>query len=404
MLRKSLQNTAVQILGKGVMVLIGLVTTGILTRKLGVVTYGEYVLISSLFVFLDSLADFGTKTIGVREVSIRGTKETLSSIFNLRLIMTLISFGLGLVGVWSWSGLSDLRWEATVALVMIFLTSFGGFLEIIFQSKLRMDLKVLMDITFPLSFLIGLWMWKGEINLMWVMSTYVVARAVSLVWGWWLVSGVETFRLNPTKWSEVKSIWRMSWPMGLFLIIFATYDKAVDSLLIQHYLGPVEVGFYGLAYKIHGVMLQPAYYFVNSIFPVLSKKEKPEGLMKKSLVILLVMAVGVMAIVWTLAPMMIDVLGGAGFWPSVGILRVLMWAVFFSYVGHLVGFSLIAIGGQGEMLKLGVVALLFNLILNSLLIPRFGVMAAAWVTVLTEAIDAGMMIWFWLRKQVIRNK
>lgn len=396
MLRKSLENTAVQIVGKAAMVIISLITTGVLTRKLGATGYGGFVLISSLFVFLDSLADFGTKTIGVREVSKTPKKDLLGHIFNLRITMTTFSFVLGLVGVWNWSGLSEFRWEATVALVMIFLTSVGGFMEIIFQSKLRMDLKVLMDITFPLSFLIGLWKWSGEITLLWVMTAYVVARAISLLVGWWLVSGLEKIELRKADWKKIKTIWDSSWPMGLFLIIFATYDKAVDSLLIQHFLGPLEVAWYGLAYKIHGVMLQPAYYFVNSIFPILSNKEgKSTGLMKKSLAILLVMVTGGMILVWTLAPWMVSVLGGVEFAPSVMVLRTLVLAMLFSYVGHLVGFALIAEGGQKQMLKLGIVALVVNLGLNILLIPRYGILAAAWVTVFTEMIDCLMMIWFW---------
>jgi len=403
MLRKSLENTAVQIVGKAVMVIISLVTTGVLTRKLGATGYGGFVLISSLFVFLDSLADFGTKTIGVREVSRTPGKDLMGHIFNLRMTMTTISFVLGLIAVWGWDGLSDFRWEATVALTMIFLTSLGGFMEIIFQSKLRMDLKVLMDISFPLVFLIGLWKWTGEITLLWVMTAYVVARAISLVVGWWLVSGIEKIELRKVEWSKVKTIWDSSWPMGLFLIIFATYDKAVDSLLIQHFLGPLEVAYYGLAYKIHGVMLQPAYYFVNSIFPILSNREgKTPGLMKKSLLILLVMVTGGMILVWTLAPWMISVLGGAEFAPSVMVLRTLVFAMLFSYVGHLVGFALIAEGGQKEMLKLGIVALIANLGLNILLIPRFGMMAAAWVTVFTEMIDCLMMIWFWKNRKISR--
>lgn len=399
MLRKSLENTAVQIFGKAVMVIISLVTTGILTRKLGTVGYGGFVLISSMFVFLDSLADFGTKTIGVREVSKNPDKDLLGHIFNLRMTMTTVSFLLGLGLIWGWSGLVEFRYEATVALIMIFLTAMGGFMEIVFQSKLRMDLKVLMDITFPLTFLIGLWQWEGEVTLLWVMGAYVVARAISLVVGWWLVDGIEKIEFRALDIQKIKTIWESSWPMGLFLIIFATYDKAVDSLLIQHFLGPMEVAWYGLAYKIHGVMLQPAYYFVNSIFPILSNGDKnKDGLMKKSLAIMLAMVGVGMVIVWVLAPWMISVLGGVAFEPSVAILRILMWAMLFSYVGHLVGFALIANGGQKEMLKLGIVALVVNLGLNILLIPRYGVLAAAWVTVFTEMIDMLMMIWFWKRK------
>jgi len=65
MFKKSLWNTWVQILAKVVTVFISLVVTAILTRKLGPISYGSYTLITSVFLLLDSLADFGSKVIGV---------------------------------------------------------------------------------------------------------------------------------------------------------------------------------------------------------------------------------------------------------------------------------------------------------------------------------------------------
>jgi len=64
MLKRLMVNTGVQILGKAITVSTTLLTTGILTRKLGIDAYGNFLLITSILVFFDSLADFGTTTIG----------------------------------------------------------------------------------------------------------------------------------------------------------------------------------------------------------------------------------------------------------------------------------------------------------------------------------------------------
>jgi O-antigen/teichoic acid export membrane protein len=399
MMKKPILNTIVQILGKIGVLGISLFTTGILTRKLGVSYYGNFVLISSLFVFLDSLADFGTKTIGVREFSKEDNKDILGHIFNLRLVMAVIAFGLGLALVWNWKGMVNLRWEATVAMSMIFLTSIAGYWEIVFQSKLRMDLKVVMDLCFPAAFLTTLWLWKGELNLMWVFSVYIIARLVSLIVGYWLVSGLSTVGMKKLDWNKMKGIWKMTWPMGVFLLMFATYDRAIDALLIQNYLGAVQVAWYGLAYKIYGALLQPAYFYVNSIFPMMSSKDVPKRrLFTISAGLMLVAAAALVIVVYFTAPLMVEILAGSQFGPSVMVLRILIIAALFSYMGHLLGFTLISQGGQAEMLKLGAVALVFNLALNIILIPRYGIYAAAWVTVLTEAIDCGLMGWFLFRK------
>ena len=399
MLKKPIINTLVQILGKALSVEISLITTGILTRKLGLNGYGSFVLISSLFVFLDSLADFGTKTIGVREVSKEGDEGVLEHIFNLRMIMATIAFGVGMVVVWQWRAIVEIRWEATVALLMIFLTSIGGFLEITFQSKLRMDLKVVTDLFFPLGFLGWLWLSRDGLSLMMIFTAYLVTRFLSLVVGYFLASSLNKIRFKKIETEKIVKLWKMTWPMGIFLMLFATYDRAIDTVLIQNYLGSTSVAWYGLAYKIYGVLLQPAYYYVNSIFPSLSAKSGGRRkLFGWSAVMMMVASIGLIGVTYVAAPMMISVLGGTDFEPAVMVLRILILAALFSYMGHLVGFTLISLGGQGEMLKIGLVAIGLNLFLNVLFIPTYGIMAAAWVTVFTEMIDCGMMIYFLKRK------
>jgi O-antigen/teichoic acid export membrane protein len=399
MMKKPLVNTLMQILGKAGSVAISLVTTGIITRKLGVEGYGNFILISSMFVFLDSLADFGTKTIGIREVAKNEEENIWGKIFYLRLLMAAAAFIVGLGLVWGWKGFYSVRSEATVALLMIFLTSLGGFWEILFQVRLKMGLKVLADITFPLFFLVWLLTARDTMTLMMVMVVYVIARIVSLLVGYWLAAGIERVEIKRVDREQLKELWRMSWPMGIFLVVFATYDRAVDTMIIQNFRGAKEVAWYGLAYKIYGVLIQPAYFYVNSIFPILSgKSEHKKELFWMSAGILLTIGLGTLIGGWILAPWMVNVLGGAEYTPAVGMLRILGIAWVWSYLGHLFGFTLIANGGQKQMLYLGLMALILNFGLNWWLIPHYGMTAAAWITVLTEFFDMVMMAFF-LRKQ-----
>lgn len=92
-----------------------------------------------------------------------------------------------------------------------------------------------------------------------------------------------------------------------------------------------------------------------------------------------------------MAPMMVSILAGSEFGASVGVLRILIVALLFAYMGHLVGFTLISKEGQKEMLGVGLIILIFNLIGNLVVIPRHGIMGAAMVTVLTEMLSLGLM-------------
>ena len=196
MLKRLMVNTGVQILGKAITVSTTLLTTGILTRKLGIDAYGNFLLITSILVFFDSLADFGTTTIGVREASkIEGSKsednriKLWSSVAMLRIVMAIISFGLATMFVFVWPDLKEIRMEAILAWAMILFTSVAGSLGIVWQTKLKLEIKVVVEVMFPLVFLIGLWLNRGDITLKWVFSMYLVARIISLVWAWWLGQG-----------------------------------------------------------------------------------------------------------------------------------------------------------------------------------------------------------------------
>jgi O-antigen/teichoic acid export membrane protein len=98
-------------------------------------------------------------------------------------------------------------------------------------------------------------------------------------------------------------------------------------------------------------------------------------------------------VVYFLAPLMVRILAGNDFGMSVVVLRILLVAMAFSYVEHLIGFTLIAKGGQKIMLKLGLVALVVNIVGNVIAIPRYGIVGAAVVTGLTEAVACSLMGW-----------
>lgn len=384
-----------QILGKAIMVLVSLITTGILTRRLGIEVYGQYIFITSILVFFDSLADFGTSIMGVREASRKEGEEQVKVWTNTlisRLIMAGLSLALGIIFIFFWNDFREIRIEAILAWVMILFTSLAGSFGVVWQTRIRMEIKVLIEVMFPTIFLLCLWIYGGNISLRWIFGTYLFARIVTLTWGWWLGRGTIKFKLVDKK--LISKILKISWPMGVYLLIFSAYDRAVDSLMIQRYLGAREVAWYGLAYKIYGVLIQPAYFLVNGIFPILSKKQKQStsnNIFKTSAIILFLSSVLVIIGVWLMAPMMVSILAGSEFGASVGVLRILIVALLFAYMGHLVGFTLISKEGQKEMLGVGLIILIFNLIGNLVVIPRHGIMGAAMVTVLTEMLSLGLM-------------
>jgi len=386
-----------------VTVMLSLVLTGLLVRGLGVENYGFYTLIASLFILLDAMADFGSKIIGVKKIAKGKNEERIwRDVFWLRIGLAMGAFFLGLAMILFWPGLREVRGPASLALLMIFLTVIGGSLEIGWLAKLKMEKKIVTDVLFSLLFLGIIYFSFGKLSLEGVYGGALIAKGVSLVVGIKLFRGI--IKLNKADFFEIKKrnlkkFLGECWPMGVYLLIFTSYDRAVDSLMIERFLGVESVAWYGLAYKIYGVLIQPAYFFTASVFPLMSKGGE-KNLYKKSVMLLLVGLACLIPVAYILSPMGVRILAGEGYEMSVSVLRWLLVALVFAYLNHLNGFRLIAEGGEKKILKLGVLSLVFNLGLNIIFIPKFGVMGAAGVTVATEALSLGLMTIILSRKRV----
>lgn len=369
------------------MVLIGLVTTSILTRSLGEFNYGVFTLLSTSFLLIDALADLGTKIIGVREIVVSTkSKKVFFNLVVLRLILLLIALIVG-VGLIRWYPVFNLyKRESYLALSMSIFTFVAGSFEMLFQTKEKMGKKSVTDILFPLLFLIILVSWGKDVSVFWVFGGYVLARILSLVWAYCSFEDKSWFKISKIDFGLIKELFRKSLPMGIYLLIFTVYDKAIDSLIIEKYLGVTEVGWYGLAYRVYGNMVMPAYFLVSSALPNMSRNKGK--IYKKVMRLAMGMVLVMSPIVFLLAPVIMKLLAGVDFsyMVSAKLLRILCVALIFSFINHVKGFDLISKDGEKKMLLMGIIGLVFNFVANLILVPRMSVYGAAWVTVATEAL------------------
>jgi O-antigen/teichoic acid export membrane protein len=161
-------------------------------------------------------------------------------------------------------------------------------------------------------------------------------------------------------------------------------------ILLSFLTNASAVGYYSVAYKfIDGVGFVSA-YLTGALFPVMSRlaHESLAGLRELylfALRLLIAVAFPIMAVMLVLADRIIDL-----FYPqfpqSIAALRILILFLAFSYVNGVTQYALIAVDKQRRITKAFVVGVLFNLIANVVLIPHFGINAAAAVTVLSEVV------------------
>ncbi len=191
---------------------------------------------------------------------------------------------------------------------------------------------------------------------------------------------------------------RESWPLFVNQLLQGLFFK-IDSLLLPRLAGLAPAGAYSAAYKVAEGAGVVSSSFTLAIFPRLSRSagSGSEGLSRAyrlSLRLLLQAALPLAVGTTLLAEPIVALVGGRGFLPDSAVaLSLLIWYLPFSYVNGLTQYVLIALGRQRFMTGAFLAALVFNVTANLLLIPRYGYVAAAWVTVGSEVVLLAPFWW-----------
>lgn len=390
MIKRIIYNSSVQIFGKAVSLTLSIIVTSILARQLGATSYGQYALILALVNFLVAVANWGTQIIGVRELARAKNKGLLfGSLVVLRLALGLIAVFLGLAIILFLPLFNDInRTTILLSLFLVLAIIIETSWEIIFQTFVRMDLKTIVDIFGTTVFLMStIFLLKFGLKVAAPIIGWLLAKAIIILSLGLIGQKIINQKIKVKK-EIILRLLKESLPMGTLLILSTAYDRAVDSLIIKHFFDSAQVGFYGLAYKIYSNLVLPAYFLVNTVFPTLSQNQKRKfwPVFKLSGLLLTLGLLLLVPLTIIFSQPIIVLIGSKEFFPSIAVLKILALALIFAYFNHLTGFSLIALDRQIDSLKIGLVAILWNLILNLIFVPQKGIIAAAWITVSTEAL------------------
>jgi len=161
----------------------------------------------------------------------------------------------------------------------------------------------------------------------------------------------------------------------------------VDALLLPGLAGLAAAGVYGAAYKVSEGAGIISSSFTLALFPRLSRASDTTEAYRLGLRLLLQVGLPLAAGTALLAEPIVAVVGGREYLPDSAVaLAILICYLPLSYANGLTQYVLIAAGRQRLLTAAFVAALVFNVVANLLLIPRFGYVGAAWVTVASELV------------------
>jgi len=192
----------------------------------------------------------------------------------------------------------------------------------------------------------------------------------------------------------------MGLPFAVTFVLTTLYWK-LDVPLLKLFRSSAEVGWYSLAYKPFEALLFVPITMLGVVLPVLAvyQRTSPDRLraavamfFKALLMLGWPASVGLVVLAYPLAGLW------SGFYPqSVPALQILALAFVFAFVNNAFIGALTVLDRQATYAKAAGVSLAVNLVLNLILIPPFGYIAASWTTVATEMVLVAVGWWLTVR-------
>lgn len=406
--RKIGYNTLCQLFGKFVSALSTFLILALVARRFGEAGTGEFTLIFSYTALFYLISDFGLNAVAVKKMVADKKKSAFyfQNLLGLRIVfgLFLIAFAVLFSRFLPYSKtfkLGIILTSLTILTQSIFTTS-----NALFQSRLRYDLSVLASSLGSLTtvFLVFLFTQK-ELSLVNLLLAYPIGGIAMAAGSLFLVYS-SLFLVRPA--FDFK-FWRILFlttlPLSLTLVVDLLHFK-IDTFILAYFRPITEVGTYNLSYKVFENILVFPVFFVNSIYPFLIENhtrgvQKLRTMVKKSLLFLLFVAFLISLFSFLFSPFIIRLLAGGGFSDSVLTLRILSFSLPAFFVTALLMWVLITLGKQWLLFKIYFLAMVLDLVLNLIFIPKYGFLAAAVTTGATEAlvlILEGYFVWKFLKR------
>lgn len=369
--------------------IIGLVYFVFVARSLSLENFGIYTFTMAFVYNFFSVADFGIERLILRDISREPSKanDYFNKVFPLRFFLSLLSMVLFLI-------LGLLLGQNSTQLLYFFI--FGLYLipyNLIYlivsieNAKEKMHVMALANISAILfSVLFGAVFILLKLSLLYILSAFF--------WGNLIVLMLFLFNLKKFDLSLKISIdapfWKKivmrSWVFAALTIIAVFYLR-ISIVSLNLLKGSVETGLYGTAFKfIEGLLLIPQ-SLTLALFPMFSKLSGSDNLMKlkslytKCLVVLFLISLPLSLIFFVFPKQIITIPYGTRYLQASLTLPIFAIAIVLFFLNSLAGNIIQNSDKIKGYLPIFFANFLVEVILCILLIPKFGMIGAAWSVV-----------------------
>ena len=250
--------------------------------------------------------------------------------------------------------------------------------QIIYEVYLRLSHRLsLLLIILPLIY------FSKDLNI-YLVSILFLAFLISLI-SVLILRFKFNFRFVFTDLKNALSIIKHTYKFAL-LSVAAFVLVQLDIIFVKTILGNEDAGYYKIASIFYFSFTIIPGSMMGVILPILSKyKNSPanfESVQNNVYRFLAILSVIIVYTVSSFAKPLLELLFSGKYNPSIPVLMVLVWTIVPYYLEYISGYSLIALGHEKELLNVNFYAIMVGLICNVLFIHWYGIMGAAFATVI----------------------
>jgi O-antigen/teichoic acid export membrane protein len=389
-------------------------------RVLGPEDTGSYAFVVSIYIFFEILVRYGLGTLLTRDVAADKNQSSryLTNVLALRTLLWLGSLPLlalviggywllGRIGFFDIAAISvpEVQALAIFALSLLFSnwadafsSMFNAFEKMEYPAGLANAIDLLKLTLGALVLLLG-WSFVG---------LALVSLIMNIVQVFWFYTLLRKTLFPPEwrwDWSLQLQMVRASGPLMLNHLLAFVFWR-VDLWILRPLAGAASVGIYSVGLKyLDGLNIIPS-LFTMAVFPLMSRyAQRDNHTLLRSYVLslrLLIMASFPIAVAVTvLARLLVWLVGGSEYldvvetatflgrqWTYIGgsdlALQMIIWSIPIGFANSITQYALIAVHQQRYLTRAFLLGVLCNIVGNILVIPSFGYVGAAIVTILSE--------------------
>ena len=372
-----------------------LITLPYLVRVLGPEKFGLIAFAQAFIQYFMMLTDFGFNLSATREISInRNNKEKISSIFFsvfvIKIVLLLVSFVILLFTVAVFSKFNSEKslyfytFLSVIGWVMFPQWFYQGIEDMKFITFFNLGAKLFFTIC------IFVFIRSSEDYLLLAQLNsfgYILSGLLSLV----LSFKFFKLRFNIPCYGDIKHQFFDGWHVFLSNLAINMYTTS-NSVILGILTNNVLVGYYSAAEKIFKAFQYMGIPIYQALFPHLSKlivenRAKAILLFNKLFKITMVFTSILSLLLTFLSPVVIQILLGESYKPSIIIFSILAWVIFASLGNYTLGIQgLVNFGHQKIFSRIVLVFGFIHIILLIFSIKFFGYLAVPVVWFLTESL------------------